>query len=80
MRVPVELPKLGQEMDSAVVISWFKQVGDRVIAGEPLVAVEANKADVEIPSPTSGILMEIAAAVDAEIPVGGVLGFIDDAA
>jgi pyruvate/2-oxoglutarate dehydrogenase complex dihydrolipoamide acyltransferase (E2) component len=80
MRIRVELPRLGKEMESALVTSWSKQVGDRVSAGEPLVSVEANKADVEIPSPVSGVLVEITAPVDAEVAIGGVLCIIDDVA
>ena len=79
MRVPIELPRLVQEMESALVIAWLKEIGEAVAAGEPVVEVEAEKASVEIEAPAGGWLVEITAAVDAEVAVGGVLGYIGDA-
>lgn len=48
------LPDLGEGLDEAEIVSWHAGVGDRVVADQPLVAVETAKAVVEIPSPCSG--------------------------
>lgn len=48
------LPDLGEGLDEAEIVSWHADVGDRVVADQPLVAVETAKAVVEIPSPRSG--------------------------
>lgn len=55
----VLLPQLGMGMQDAEIVKWLKAVGEKVVAGEPLVEVEAAKTTVEVPSPGSGMLAEI---------------------
>ncbi len=73
----IRLPKLGESIVSATVIQWFKQVGDRVALDEPLLEVSTDKVNSEIPSPTAGILVEILAQPNEELPVGGALAVIE---
>lgn len=68
----------GEYMESVVVVEWHKKLGDVVKAGELVVTVETAKAATEIESPVDGILSEIRAEVGDEIPVGAVLGTVDD--
>ena len=63
-------------MTEARVIQWLKQVGDTVMAGEAVVEVETDKAVTTIDSPLDGELVEIRAAVDAVVLLGGRLGTI----
>ena len=58
-RVDVTVPALGESVTEAVVATWFKKVGDRVKADEPLCELETDKVSVEVPSPASGTLAEV---------------------
>lgn len=73
MIVTVKLPKVGEMTEDAEVVEWYLQVGDRVAEGQPLVAVETDKAVVDIPSPVAGTVVEIVAEVGAVVDVGGPL-------
>ena len=50
------LPDLGEGLIEAEIISWHVAPGDRVVADQPLVTVETDKAVVDIPSPGSGVI------------------------
>jgi 2-oxoglutarate dehydrogenase E2 component (dihydrolipoamide succinyltransferase) len=56
-----------EEGTRATVLKWCKQVGDAVAKDEPLVELETDKVTVEIPSPASGVLIEILKQVNAEV-------------
>jgi len=77
MSVSVTMPALGESVVEGTVTRWLKQVGEYVNADEPLLEVSTDKVDTEIPSPASGILLEILADVDATVPVGSVIAVID---
>ena len=51
----------------ATVLRWCKQLGDAVVKDEPLVELETDKVTVEIPSPATGILIEVLKEVNAEV-------------
>lgn len=74
--IKVLLPKLGESIHSAVVIQWFKKVGDMVQLDEPLLEVSTDKINSEIPSPIAGVLQEICAKVDQDVLVGELLAII----
>jgi 2-oxoglutarate dehydrogenase E2 component (dihydrolipoamide succinyltransferase) len=73
------MPQLGESVTEGTVTRWLKQVGDTVTADEPLLEVSTDKVDTEIPSPVSGVLLEIVAGEDAVVLVGGALGVIGEA-
>lgn len=77
MRVKVKMPKLGLTMTEATVVEWKKAVGDSVTAGEVLLVIETEKAEVEIEVPASGTLVEIIGEVRTVYPIGEVLAVID---
>jgi 2-oxoglutarate dehydrogenase E2 component (dihydrolipoamide succinyltransferase) len=72
------MPQLGESVTEGTVTRWLKQVGDTVTADEPLLEVSTDKVDTEIPSPASGVILEILAAEDSTIAVGGVLAIIGE--
>ena len=72
----VLLPQLGESVTEGTISRWLKKVGDPVEADEPLVEVSTDKVDTEIPSPASGVVLEIRVAEDAVAPVGSVLAVI----
>lgn len=77
MEKEILLPKLGESILSATVVSWLKKEGERVALDEPLLEVSTDKVTSEIPSPFAGILKKIVAQTDQEIKVGEVLGVIE---
>ena len=79
MTTTVSMPQLGESVTEGTVTRWLKQVGDTITADEPLLEVSTDKVDTEIPSPVSGVLLEIVAGEDAVVLVGGALAIIGDA-
>ena len=79
MSTSVTLPALGESVTEGTVSRWLKQVGDTVEADEPLLEVSTDKVDTEIPSPASGVLLEIRAQEDETVEVGAVLAVIGEA-
>jgi len=73
---PVLLPALGESVTEGTVTRWLKAIGDSVAADEALLEVSTDKVDTEIPSPVSGVLLEITVAEDGIALVGGQLGTI----
>src|SRR5262249_47699286 len=59
---------------------WFKKAGDAVAVDEPLVELETDKVTIEVPSPSAGVLGEIAAKDGDTVAVGALLGMITDGA
>ena len=77
-RVPIEMPKLGYDMESGKVASWLKSVGDRVERGEAIAEIETEKSTVEMEATSAGTIVEIVADVGTELPVGQPIGYLDD--
>jgi len=73
------LPDLGEGLEEAEIVSWHVTPGDHVVADQPLVAVETDKAVVEIPSPQSGTIETLFAAVGTHLKVGSPLVSFADA-
>ena len=78
MSESVKMPALGESVTEGTVSSWLKAVGDTVEADEPLLEVATDKVDTEVPSPASGVLLEIRVAEDETVEVGTVLAVIGD--
>ena len=57
---------------------WLKSQGEKVIADEPLVELETDKVNVEVPAPSNGILGSIAVKEGETVNVGSLLGTIND--
>lgn len=68
-----KLPDLGEGLDEAEIVSWHVSPGDHVVADQPLVAVETDKAVVEIPSPEAGTVETLFAKVGEHLKVGAPL-------
>jgi pyruvate/2-oxoglutarate dehydrogenase complex dihydrolipoamide acyltransferase (E2) component len=79
MATDVVLESLAAEMEFATIVRWLKRAGDSVVAGDPLVEVEADKANYEVEAPFGGRLSEIIAFEGDEIRVGAVLAVIEEA-
>ena len=71
------MPKMGESISEATIISWLKNVGDYVDAEETILEVATDKVDSEVQSPVSGTITEIRFNKDDVVPVGSVLALID---
>jgi pyruvate dehydrogenase E2 component (dihydrolipoamide acetyltransferase) len=71
------LPDIGEGVAEGEVVQWFVREGDRIAEDAPLVSVLTDKANVEIPSPKSGTVVKIHAAVGEKVKVGGLLVTIE---
>ncbi|CAB0705954.1 dihydrolipoyllysine-residue acetyltransferase [Corynebacterium diphtheriae] len=74
----VVMPELGESVTEGTITQWLKSVGDTVTADEPLLEVSTDKVDTEVPSPVSGVLLEIKFEEDDTVDVGDVIAIIGE--
>jgi len=72
------VPSLGESVTEATVSKWLKQVGEKVDSDEPLVELETDKVNVEVPSPLTGTLTSIKVKEGDTVEVGALLGEVDE--
>ncbi len=58
-KIDVVMPKMGESITEGRILKWLKQPGDKVEKDETLVEISTDKVDTEVPSPVSGVLVEI---------------------
>lgn len=76
MATKVLVPRLGEGVDEVTVTKWLKQVGDSVMELEPLLEVNTDKVDTEIPAPASGVILKIEMQEGQAAKVGELLAII----
>lgn len=74
----ISMPQLGESVTEGMVGNWLKQVGERVEKYDPLCEVTTDKVNSEIPSPVSGVLVEILVEPETTVPVGTGICRIDE--
>ncbi len=79
MATKMLMPLLGQTMEEGTIIRWFKNEGDRIEEGEPLLEVLTDKANMEVEAPASGVLRKIIAKPDDIVPVKAPIAIIGTA-
>jgi 2-oxoglutarate dehydrogenase complex dihydrolipoamide succinyltransferase (E2) component len=79
MPVSIVVPQLGESVAEGTVSKWLKAVGDRVRKEEPLVEIQTDKINVEIPSPAEGVLEKITVAEGTTVLVGTEIGTLSGA-
>ena len=77
--VEVKVPQLSESVAEATLLTWKKQLGDAVSMDEILIEVETDKVVLEVPSPATGVLTEIAAKDGATVVAEQLLARIDTA-
>lgn len=77
MAMTLTMPIIGETVVEGVVERWLKKPGDRVEKFEPIVEINTDKVNVELPSPVSGVVREILAPEGATVAVGGALASIE---
>ena len=70
------VPVLGESITEATVSKWLKNEGDAVEADEPIVELETDKVNIEVPSPVSGVLTKINSKDGTVVEVGSLLGSV----
>ena len=78
MAEKITVPTLGESITEATVSKWLKSKGEKVAADEPIVELETDKVNVEVPSPISGILGSISVKEGETVNVGSLLGTVEN--
>ena len=78
MSEKILVPVLGESITEATVSKWLKNEGDTVEADEPIVELETDKVNLEVPSPISGTLTEINSKDGSIVEVGALLGSVSE--
>ena len=73
----IVVPTLGESVTEATVSKWLKGKGDEVSADDPIVELETDKVNVEVPAPSNGILESISVKEGETVNVGSLLGTIN---
>ena len=76
MNEKIVVPVLGESITEATVAKWLKNPGDNVKVDEPIVELETDKVNLEVPSPISGVLTEINSQDGSVVEVGALLGSV----
>jgi 2-oxoglutarate dehydrogenase E2 component (dihydrolipoamide succinyltransferase) len=77
MSEKITVPALGESVTEATVSKWLKAQGEKVAVDEPLVELETDKVNVEVPSPTDGVLGSITVKEGETVNVGSLLGTVN---
>ena len=77
MAEKIKVPTLGESVTEATVSKWLKSLGDTVSIDEPLVELETDKVNVDVPSPSNGVLGSINVKEGETVNVGSLLGTVD---
>ena len=78
MTEKIVVPVLGESITEATVSKWLKNPGDTVEADEPIVELETDKVNLEVPSPITGVLSEINSKDGSVVAVGALLGSVSE--
>jgi 2-oxoglutarate dehydrogenase E2 component (dihydrolipoamide succinyltransferase) len=78
MSEKIVVPALGESITEATVSKWLKNEGDTVEVDEPIVELETDKVNLEVPSPISGTLTKIESQDGTTVEVGALLGSISE--
>ena len=78
MSEKIVVPALGESITEATVAKWLKNTGDSVDADEPIVELETDKVNLEVPSPITGVLTEINSKDGSVVEVGALLGSVSE--
>jgi 2-oxoglutarate dehydrogenase E2 component (dihydrolipoamide succinyltransferase) len=79
MATEVVMPQMGESIAEGTITKWLVKVGDKVERDQPLFEISTDKVDAEIPSPASGVLLEIRNKENETVPVNQVVALIGEA-
>src|SRR5207249_8413293 len=77
MATQIEVPPLGESVKQAILVAWHKKEGESVATDEPICELETDKANVDVPAKTSGVLHHLKEAGET-VNVGEAIARIDE--
>ena len=77
MAEKITVPTLGESVTEATVSKWLKAQGENVVVDEPIVELETDKVNVEVPAPSNGVLDTISVKEGETVNVGSLLGTVN---
>ncbi len=78
MRIAVEMPNLGHDIEIGKIVAWVKKIGDTVARGDVIAEVETEKVTLEVEAFDAGVLVEIVQDVDAEVATGELIAYLEN--
>ena len=78
MAIDIIMPKMGESITEGTIVEWKKKIGDKIKKDETVLEISTDKVDSEVPSPASGVLLEIISNKNETVAVGSVLGYIGE--
>jgi 2-oxoglutarate dehydrogenase E2 component (dihydrolipoamide succinyltransferase) len=79
-KIELIMPKMGESVAEATIISWHKEVGDSIEMDETIVEIATDKVDSEVPSSLEGVLVEKLFDIDAVVKVGEPFAIVETSA
>ena len=76
MSAPIRVPRVGQNMTEATLVSWVRATGDAVSAGDVVATIETDKTEIEVEAPSAGVLGTLRADEGDICAVGAVLTYV----
>ncbi|EKO61543.1 2-oxoglutarate dehydrogenase complex dihydrolipoyllysine-residue succinyltransferase [Leptospira kirschneri] len=80
MSVEIKVPEMGESITEATIANWVKKEGESVKQDEILLELETDKATMEVPAPSSGVLQKIHKKAGETVKVKEIIGLIDSSA
>lgn len=77
MAIELKVPEVGESITEVMIGTWKKGLGEQVVADESVVEIESDKATVELPAPSSGVISQILKQAGEQATVGEVIGYLD---
>ena len=77
MRIAIEMPNLGHDIETGKIIKWVKAIGETVKRGDVIAEVETEKVTLEVEAFDTGVLAEIVQDVDSEAATGDVIAYLE---
>src|SRR5687768_9766787 len=79
MATDVVMPQMGESIAEGTITKWLVKVGDKVDRDQPLFEISTDKVDAEIPSPASGVVLEVLHKEGETVPVGQTVARVGEA-
>ena len=76
MATAIRVPRVGQAAEEATLIVWLRTTGDTVVQGDVVATIETDKVEIEVESPTAGIVGELRAYEGEVYPIGSVMVYV----
>src|SRR6202049_3221183 len=73
----VVMPQLGESVHEGTISKWLVKVGDKVVEFEPMLEVDTDKVNAEVPAPVTGILREILAKEGETVQAGAEIAVVE---